>query len=87
MAEIGQILATLDTLPPEEIEIIYQHILQRRQAKYWLISGHQLHHLQEIMRPVQEESLSMSDEEIDAAIDAALHEVRSERRDYIDRRD
>jgi hypothetical protein len=87
MADLQTLLTTIDKLPPEELEEVYRHIVQRRQPSYWLIPGENLKAIQDIMRPVYEQSAHLTDEEIDAAIDDALSEVRSERQSKTHRGD
>ena len=53
----------------------YKHVMLRRSARYWLISGENLKAIETIMRPVHEQAAQMTDEEINAAIDEALDEV------------
>lgn len=78
MTDLQTLLAEIDELPPEELEQVYQHVVRRRQPTYWLVPGENLKAIQEIMRPVHEQTASMTDEEIDAVIDEALSEVRLE---------
>jgi RecG-like helicase len=78
MANLRQLLTEIDTLNDEELEMVYRHIVQRRHASYWLVPGDQLKPIQQIMRPVYEATQHLDDEEIDAAIDQALDEVRRE---------
>ncbi len=69
-----------DELSPEDSDALNQHIVQRRHAAYWLVPGENLKKIQEIMKPGYDQSESMSEAEIYAAIDEAIAEVRRERR-------
>lgn len=71
MSDLQTILSAIDELSPEEIETVYRHIVQRRHVNYWLVPGENLKQIQEIMRPVHEQAKTMTDEEIDQAIDEA----------------
>jgi hypothetical protein len=53
--------------------------MQPEQPSFWLIPGERLTQIQKIMKAVHGQSAHMTDEEIDAAIDEALSEVRQER--------
>ena len=80
MTDLEHLLTEIDELSAEELETVYRHIVQRRQVSYWLIPGERLKAIQEIMQPVYEQSAHLTDEEINAAIDEALDEVRSEQK-------
>ncbi len=82
MTDLQTLLTEIDELPPEELETVYRHIVQRRHASYWLVPGENLKAIQEMMRPVYEQTAQMTDEEINAAIDEALDEVRRERKTH-----
>jgi hypothetical protein len=82
MSDLQSLLSEIDELPPEELETVYRHIIQRRHASYWLVPGESLKAIQEIMRPVYEQTAHMSEEEINTAIDEALDEVRRERKTH-----
>lgn len=79
MSALRQVLSEIDTLSSDELEQVYRHIVQRRQPTYWLVPGDQLKAIREIMSPVHEQTANMTDDEINAAIDEALDEVRRER--------
>lgn len=84
MTDIPELLAQIDELPPDGLEAVYRHVVQRRQAAYWLVPGENLRAIRDLMQPVYEAS-GLSDEEIDELIDEAVKEVRRERQ--TDRRD
>lgn len=76
MADLQAILHVIDEMSPDDLEQVYRHIVQRRDPAYWLIPGENLKAIQEIMRPVYDQTAQMTDEEINSAIDDALSEVR-----------
>ena len=75
-ADLQAVLQQIDDLTPDQLEQVYRHVVQRRRADYWLIPGEYLRPIAEIMQPVREQAAYMSDDEINAAIDDALDEVR-----------
>lgn len=77
MTDLQELLTGIDDLSPDELEQVYRRVVQRRSPAYWLVPGTNLKSILEIMRPVYEQTASMSDEEIDEA----LNEVRRERKD------
>ncbi|MBI1281435.1 MAG: hypothetical protein GC179_25130 [Anaerolineaceae bacterium] len=87
MTDLHELLTVIDDLSPDELEQVYRRVVQRRSPSYWLVPGSNLKAIQEIMRPVYEETATMSDEEIDSAIDEALSEVRRERKSASHNRD
>jgi hypothetical protein len=80
MSDIQALLTALDELSPSELEQVYQHVVQRRAPAYWLIPGENLQAIREIMRPIYDQTASMSENEVNATIDEALNEVRRERK-------
>ena len=87
MTDLQELLIAIDDLSPDELEQVYRRVVQRRSPAYWLVPGTNLKAIQDIMRPVYEQTASMSDEEIDRAIDEALNEVRRERKSDSGHRD
>lgn len=87
MTDLQELLTTIDDLSADDLEQVYRRVVQRRSPAYWLVPGANLKAIQEIMRPVYEQTASMSDEEIDNAIDEALSEVRRERKSTSHNRD
>lgn len=86
MTDLQELFTAIDDLSPDDLEQVYRRIVQRRSPAYWLIPGSNLKTIQDIMRPVYEQTASMSDDEIDTAIDEALDEVRRERKSTPHRR-
>ncbi|MCA0454121.1 MAG: hypothetical protein LCI00_09130 [Chloroflexi bacterium] len=80
MTDLQELFTAIDDLSPDDLEQVYRRIIQRRSPAYWLVPGSNLKAIQDIMRPVYEQTASMSDDEIDTAIDEALDEVRRERK-------
>lgn len=80
MTDIQELLTVIDDLSPDDLEQVYRRVVQRRAPAYWLVPGSNLKAIQEIMRPVYEQTATMSDDEINDAIDEALSEVRRERK-------
>ncbi len=80
MADLQAIIAATDELSSEELDTLYQHIMQRRHATYWLVPGENLKKIQEISVPVYEQTNTMSEAEINAAIDETIAEVRRDRK-------
>jgi hypothetical protein len=87
MIDLATLLTTIDELSPKELEEVYRRVVQRRQPSYWLIPGENLKAIQDIMHPVYDQTADMTEEEINAAIDHALSEVRRERKSKTNRGD
>ncbi len=86
MADLQNLLHEIDALSPDELEAVYRRVVERRHPDYWLIPGENLKAIQEIMRPVYEQTEHLSEAEINATIDEALSEVRRERKSKAHRR-
>jgi 7,8-dihydro-6-hydroxymethylpterin-pyrophosphokinase len=80
MADIQALKSAIDELSPRELDEMYKYIEQRRQRTWWVVPHENLKQIQEVMRPVHEEAAQMTEEEINAAIDEAIDEVRRERK-------
>lgn len=76
---IKQLIEEIDKLPPDDLEAVYRHVAMRRQKAYWLVGGETFQPLKTILASVHEQAADLSDDEIDAAIDEALANVRRER--------
>jgi hypothetical protein len=87
MSDLTEFLHTIDTLSDEDIEVVYRHILTRRQPRYWLVDGEQIRKIQDVMQPVYQQTDQMEEAEINAILDEALTEVRRERRSQTHRLD
>ena len=86
MTDLQALKTAIDELSADELNEIYNHLVQRRQPSYWLIPSEKLSEILEVMRPVQEAAADMTEEEINAVIDEALVEVRRERKNQANRR-
>lgn len=80
MVQLERLLHDIDELSSNELDVVYRHIIQRRQPTFWLIPGEHLKTIHEAMQPVYQQTAHMTDEEINTAIDEAISEVRSERK-------
>lgn len=81
MTDLQEIFRTIDSLNPEEFEQVLEHIEKhKRTVTWWVVPPENLAKIDELMRPVQEEAATMSEEEINSLIDDAITEVRRERR-------
>ena len=76
MADLQALKAAIDDLSSEELNEIYNHLMQRRQAGYWIVPSENLGQILEIMRPVHEATAQMTEQEINDVIDETLDEVR-----------
>ena len=86
MADLQALISAIDDLSPDELNEIYNHLVQRRQPSYWLVPSENLGEILDIMRPVHEASAEMTEQEINDVIDEALDEVRRERNAQANRR-
>jgi hypothetical protein len=79
--ELQQLIKAIDQLPPEDFKEVYRHVLERKHNTMvvWEVPQENIAAIEEIMRPVHEEAAQMSEEEVNAAIDEAIAEVRRER--------
>ncbi|MBN1202193.1 MAG: hypothetical protein JXJ20_10090 [Anaerolineae bacterium] len=80
MADLQALFATVDQLPPDDLEQLHHYIEQRRRATWGVVPPDRLSQIDKALRPVQAEAAAMSDEEINAAIrEASKHaKTRSE---------
>ena len=78
MTNLQEVILAVDHLAPDELERLNQHIQQRRHQG-WIVSSENIVKLEQVLQPVHEEASHMTDVEIDAAINQAIAEVRSER--------
>jgi hypothetical protein len=86
MADIEKLLEAVDHLSREELNILAKRIQEKQSERerndpgLKVLSPDDLARIDEIMRPVQEEAAQMSEEEVFAAIDEAIDEVRRVRK-------
>jgi hypothetical protein len=86
MADLQALLSAIDDLSPDELNEIYNHLVQRRQPSYWLVPSENLGEILKIMHPLHESTTDMTEQEINDVIDEALDEVRRERNAQAHRR-
>jgi len=79
VTDLRELFQVIDHLQPDELEQVHSYIEQRRRTTWWVVPPENLSRIDEIMRPVQQEAAGMAEEEINAAIDEAIAEVRHER--------
>lgn len=79
MTALEKLYQLVDNLPREELEQLNRYIQHRRQTRVWEVAPESMQAIEVLMRPTHELTATMSDEEIDAEINEALDEVRSER--------
>lgn len=78
---LQEVLHAIDSMSQEEVEQVREYIDKRtRKVEWWIVPPENLAKIAEIMRPVQEDAEKMSEEEVIAAIDEAIAEVRRERK-------
>jgi hypothetical protein len=80
MANLQTVIKAVDELSPEELDELYRHIVERRQADWWIVSPDNIARIEEVLRSVHEEAAEMTEAEINAVIDQAIAEVRHERK-------
>lgn len=79
MADMEHLFALIDTLSIAERYELQQYLDQRHIIKWWVVPAENIARLAEVLRPLHEETSSMSEDEINAVIDEAIDEVRRER--------
>lgn len=80
MADLQNMIKAVDELSQDELDTLYRHIVERRQASWWIVLPENIAQIENVLRPVHEETAQMSEEEINATIDQAISEVRRERK-------
>jgi hypothetical protein len=78
MTTVEKIFTLIDTLEPEQLNEVRQYIEQRRRTMWWIVPEARLAEIDALLQPVHEEAETMSEGEINAAIDDAIREVRRE---------
>lgn len=82
MSDLEMLLRAVDELSPAELNQLHDYVEQRRRTTWWIVSSENLAQIDKAMRPVQAEAATMTEEEINAAIDEAIFEVRRERKNH-----
>ena len=77
--DLESILTAIDKLSPDDQAHVADH-LYRLRHQGWIVPRENINKLKEVLRPVHEEAATMTEEEINAAIDEAIAEVRNERK-------
>jgi hypothetical protein len=80
MADSQTVIKAVDELSPDELDELYRHIVERRQADWWIVSPDNIARIEEVTRPVHEEAAQMAEDEINAVIDQAIAETGHERK-------
>ncbi len=80
MADLQTVIKAVDELSPDDLDELYRHIVERRQADWWIVSPDNIARIEEVLRPVHEEAAQMTEDEINAVIDQAIAETRHERK-------
>ena len=80
MIDLERLYSVIDRLPREELEQLNRYIQQRRMTTVWAVPAEEIKAIERLMRPTHELTAQMSEEEINAALDEALAEVRHERK-------
>lgn len=81
MTDLQELFHTVDQLSTDEFKQLYDYMTQRRRVlKWWIVPPENIEKIFEALRPMQEDAAKMTEEEVNAAIDAAIAEVRRERK-------
>jgi hypothetical protein len=80
MADLQTVIKAVDELSQDDLDKLYRHLLERRQASWWIVPSENVAKIEEVMRPVHEEAAQMTEDEINDVIDQAITEVRRERK-------
>jgi len=86
MSDLQALKSAIDELSTDELNEIYNHLVQRREPSYWLVPGENLAEILENMRSVHEAAADLTEQEINDVIDEALDEVRRDRKATTHRR-
>jgi len=79
MSDLNAMLKAIDELPQDELDVLYRYVVQHRRADWWLIPSENISRLEQVLRPVYDQTAQMTESEINATIDEAIAEVRRER--------
>ena len=78
MADMQMLFRAIDELSPDERYQLKEYIENREKTTWWIVPPENLAEIREIMRPVYEDAVKMTEDEINSVIDEALTEVRRE---------
>lgn len=79
MADLQSVIKAVDELSQDELDKLYVHVLERREAHWWIVPPENIARIEEVLRDVHEEAAHLGEDEINRAIDQAIAEVRRER--------
>jgi hypothetical protein len=77
VADLQTVMKAVDELSQDDLDKLYRHIVERRQASWWIVPPENIAKIEEILRPVHEEAAQMTEDEINGAIDQAITEVKN----------
>src|SRR5260221_14756109 len=80
MTDLESVIKVIDELSQDDLDRLYRHIIDRRQASWWIVTPDNIAKIEAVLRPVHEQAAQMTEEEINATIDQAITEVRHERK-------
>lgn len=80
MADMQALKSAVDELSPQELDELYRHLEARRRQLWWVVPEENIARLDTALKPLHAEAATMTDVEIDESIDAAIAEVRRERK-------
>jgi len=78
MTNMEMLFREVDKLTPDERQQLREYIEQRDRLTWWVVPPENIQEFKEIMRPLQEDAATMTEEEINAVIDQAIAGVRHE---------
>jgi hypothetical protein len=78
MADLQALIKAVDELSPDNLDILYRHIIERRHANVWIVAPENIAKIEAVLRPVHEQAAQMTEDEINQVIDQAIDEVRYE---------
>ena len=80
MTDLQTVIKAVDELSQDDLDKLYRHLVERRQASWWIVPPENIAQIEEVMRPVHEEAAQMTENEINEVIDQAIAGVRRERK-------
>ena len=80
MSDLETVIKAVDELSQDDLDKLYRHLIERRQANWWIVSPENIGQIDEVMRSVHEQADQMTEEEINQAIDQAIAGVRRDRK-------
>ena len=73
-------IRAVDELSQDELDKLYVHILDRRQANWWVVPPENIAEIEHILHDVHAEADPMTEDEINQTLDQAIAEVRYKRK-------